>query len=163
MLDMDQYVAFYNRIRNVLPERAVRMLNEIITDGIFVSYPVFLFFLLMKQSHLLFKSVFVPGITFCLITLLRNVFDVPRPYEEYAIEPVLPHYKKGHSFPSRHVFSATVIAFTFMGFNVWFGTGYFIAAIMLAGLRVIGGVHYPKDVIVALLLGIFAGISELVL
>jgi len=163
MLVMDKYVIFYNRIRNVLPSRIVNILNECITDGIFLSYPLFLFFLLMKQSPLLLKSVMVPGITFCLITLLRNAFDFPRPYEKHEIEPVLKPHKKGHSFPSRHVFSATIIAFTFMCYNFWLGLGYFIAAVLLAILRVIGGVHYPRDVIVALVLGIFAGISELVL
>ncbi|MFR5847382.1 MAG: phosphatase PAP2 family protein [Streptococcus salivarius] len=59
----------------------------------------------------------------------------------------------GKSFPSRHVFSATVIAMLALTLNPWLGGAMLFLAMALALLRVLGGVHYPSDVLAGYAIG----------
>ena len=64
----------------------------------------------------------------------------------------------GKSFPSRHVFSATVIAMLALTLNPWLGGAMLFLAGALALLRVLGGVHYPSDVLAGYVIGILVGL-----
>lgn len=59
--------------------------------------------------------------------------------------------------PSRHVFSAVMIALCVWLIQWWLGLILLGLALTLAFIRVIGGVHYPRDVIVGALCGLLAG------
>ena len=59
--------------------------------------------------------------------------------------------------PSRHVFSAVMIALCVCLVQWWLGLILLVLALALAAIRVIGGVHYPRDVIVGALCGLLAG------
>ena len=61
-------------------------------------------------------------------------------------------------FPSRHVFSATVIAMLALTLNPWLGGAMLFLAGALALLRVLGGVHYPSDVLAGYAIGILVGL-----
>ena len=67
--------------------------------------------------------------------------------------------KKGESMPSRHVFSAFIIgmAFFYIG-EIPLGIIVFVCGLIIAIVRVISGVHFPKDVIVGALVGILCGV-----
>ena len=88
----------------------------------------------------------------------RKKFDAPRPYTVYNYEPIIKKEKEGNSFPSRHVFSAFVIATTFIYANLELGICLFAISCLIAVLRVIGGVHFPKDVIVGAITGSICGV-----
>ena len=72
----------------------------------------------------------------------------------YDFKPIIEKNKKGESMPSRHVFSAFIIgmAFLYIG-EIPLG----IIGLIIAIVRVISGVHFPKDVIVGALVGILCG------
>ncbi len=100
----------------------------------------------------------VPGAAFALLSVMRARLDEPRPCERDGIVPLVPRDGSGRSFPSRHAFSAFAIA------NCWWAlcpaaaVALLVCACLLAVLRVLAGVHYPRDVIVGALCGTVAGL-----
>ena len=138
--------------------RLVRITNQCLTRFVFLLYPIFLLLLLIQQNPFLLRAILVPGISFVAVTVFRKVVNVPRPYEKFDTPPVLEKDTPGKSFPSRHVFSIFVIAMTI--FYVYTGVGILLFAmgVLLAVLRVIGGVHEPRDVIAGALVGIASGV-----
>ena len=79
-------------------------------------------------------------------------------YQTWAIQPLIKKDSLGKSFPSRHVFSATVIAMLALTLNPWLGGAMLFLAGALALLRVLGGVHYPSDVLAGYAIGILVGL-----
>ena len=99
----------------------------------------------------------LPAIGFGLLTAIRKRLNQARPYEKWGIQPLLSKDTSGKSMPSRHVFSATVISMCLFYFLWLPGLLCLLLSVGLAVVRVIGGVHYPKDVLIGYLCGIFWG------
>lgn len=104
-----------------------------------------------------FRSLLTAGIPFVLVSLFRKFANRPRPYEALAIDPLIPKQKKGQSFPSRHVFSAFVIAMCWLFYVPPVGMVLLVLSAVLAAVRVVGGVHYVSDVLAGALIGILSG------
>lgn len=102
-------------------------------------------------------AVLVTGGGFLLLSLGRSWLNRQRPYERWGITPLLKKDSSGKSLPSRHVFSATLIGMLALYCLSWFGVLMLMVAALLALLRVLGGVHYPSDVLVGYGLGILVG------
>ena len=100
---------------------------------------------------------FLPAIGFGLLSAIRKRLNQARPYEKWSIQPLLAKDTSGKSMPSRHVFSATVISMCLLYFFWLPGLICLLLSAGLAAVRVIGGVHYPKDVLVGYLCGICWG------
>ena len=92
--------------------------------------------------------VFVPATGFMILSLLRKKINAPRPYEEWTIKPLLDRDSPGQSMPSRHVFSATIISMASFHASLSLGVILLVFSAFLGLVRVLGGVHYPKDVVV---------------
>ena len=99
----------------------------------------------------------LPAIGFGLLSAIRKRLNQARPYEKWAIQPLLAKDTSGKSMPSRHVFSATVISMCLLYFFWLPGLICLLLSAGLALVRVIGGVHYPKDVVIGYLCGICWG------
>ncbi len=138
--------------------RLVRSTNQLLTRFVFLLYPIFLFLLLLQKNPHFLRAILVPAISFVAVTVFRKVVNVPRPYEKFDMPPVLEKDTKGKSFPSRHVFSIFIIAMSIFYIHTGSGILLFIAGTVLAVLRVIGGVHEPRDVIAGALIGILSGV-----
>lgn len=108
-----------------------------------------LFFL---RQCLLWEKAF-----FCFL-LVVAFYNRPRPYQTWDIQPLIKKDSLGKSFPSRHVFSATTIAMFTLLLNPWLGGTMLFLAAILAILRVLGGVHYPSDVLAGYVIGILVGL-----
>lgn len=140
-------------------ERALVFLNPILTGIVYISFPVLLIALgYNRKFDQLLRIVLVCGIPFILLSIFRYFFNAKRPYAMYGYEPVVAKEKEGQSMPSRHVFSAFVIAFAFAYINWQFSIIFFVVATLIAIHRVIVGVHFIKDVVVGALIGIASGI-----
>ncbi len=97
------------------------------------------------------------AVPFFLVGLLRRVLAFPRPYQSEDFTAAVPRQRTNDSFPSRHAFSAFAIAtLTFPAFPIA-GALLGVLAILLATLRVLVGIHYPRDVIVGGILGVLCG------
>ena len=124
-------------------------------------YPVFLLILLIQQQPFLWKAIVIPGVFFVSLSIFRKWLNRPRPYKVLEIDPLLKRESAGASFPSRHVFSAFMIAATISAVTPW-GMLLFVPAVFLATIRVIGGVHYPSDVIAGAGIALLASMLYLV-
>lgn len=139
--------------------RLIHMGNKVITGGIFLLYPMLLLYFLKERDVALIKAVIVPLDSFIIVTVFRYIVNRPRPYEKFGIPPIIPKDKKGQSFPSRHVFSAFMIAMTFLLYSPWqlVGIAMVIGASLLGLIRVLSGVHFISDVVAGAAVGILAG------
>ncbi len=98
---------------------------------------------------------------FLLVGLLRRLIGAKRPYQERDGNP--PRCGEDDSFPSRHAYSAFYIATLAFRISSLLSYCLFPAAILLSLLRVLGGVHHPRDVVAGSFLGVCAAIIVLIL
>ena len=155
----EQYIKITEPMRSD-PEKTKRIvsLNQILTGVVFMVYPLYIVMLYLEKDPKLMKVIFVPAVSFVLVTIFRKMINVPRPYEKFEIPPVIEKDTKGKSFPSRHVFSVFIIAVTIFCSHP--GPGILIALIgvAMAVIRVLGGVHEPRDVIAGAVIGLVCGV-----
>ena len=102
--------------------------------------------------------VFIPASGFVILSFLRKKVNAPRPYEEWDIKPLLDRDSHGQSMPSRHVFSATIISMACMHASLPIGMICLTLSAFLGLVRVLGGVHYPKDVVVGYICALVWGV-----
>lgn len=102
--------------------------------------------------------VFIPASGFVILSLLRKKINAPRPYEKWDIKPLLDRDSPGQSMPSRHVFSATIISTACLHASLSVGVILLVLSAFLGLVRVLGGVHYPKDVVVGYICGLVWGV-----
>lgn len=152
----------YRRIsapfRTPAGERGLNLANFALTRLCYVAYPLALIVLAARGEGRLLRCFLVPAVSFALLSVYRNLRNAERPYEVLDIQPLIHKDKKGKSFPSRHVFSVFVIAMTFLWLIPWLGVVFLAVGVVLALCRVIGGVHWPRDVIAGAVVGIVSGI-----
>lgn len=135
-------------------ERFFTLLDTLLTLVTFLAYPVFLLFFLYTEGWSALRYFFVPAVSFLLVTVFRSLVNERRPYERFDFRPVLKKNTKGKSFPSRHAFSIFMIAMTFLQEDPRLGRTFLIGGVILAVLRVLGGVHFIHDVVAGALLGV---------
>ena len=158
-MNLEQYTKINNFfIRHSTAFSLLLTANRLLTACGFLLYPLLLLCLLTKKNiAMLISFIAIPALCFLAVTIFRKVVNKKRPYEKLPIQSLIKKEKKGHSFPSRHVFSIFLIAT--LWFYFWKPIGIFllIAGIFLAIVRVIGGVHFISDVYAGAFLGIIAG------
>ncbi|WP_154863789.1 phosphatase PAP2 family protein [Streptococcus vestibularis] len=158
---MMNYKQFYDRISGPLRPyaRVLGGLNKAITRTFYLLFPIFISLVWLRNGwFVLFMTVLIMGGGFFLLSLGRSFYNRPRPYQTWDIQPLIKKDSLGKSFPSRHVFSATVIAMLALTLNPWLGGTMLFLAMALAFLRVLGGVHYPSDVLAGYVIGILVGL-----
>lgn len=154
----EQYATWSRPFRkNKRMRQALVYADLILTGLVYLSYPVLLCVLFFTKDVRLWRCFFVPFISFLAVSGLRKLINADRPYEKWQFRPILHKEKHGESFPSRHVFSVFVIAFAFYYTFVPVGIVLTVFGTALAAVRVIGGVHFPRDVLAGAIIGIFAG------
>lgn len=161
-LKMKNYQEFYQRLSAPFrchPRglRLLRLVNQLVVIIMYLAYLVLLAVLFWQRGLAVWPFVAVPGTGFILLTVVRNWLNAPRPYEEWAIQPLIIREKTGDSLPSRHVFSAAVIAMVCLRVAWPWGILMLGLTVILALVRVVGGVHYPRDVIIGFLCGVLCG------
>lgn len=137
---------------------ALNLVNLILTVSVYIAYPSLLLFVFVTDRAKLLRCIFVPAVMFVSVSILRKIINRPRPYEKLGISPLIKKDKNGESMPSRHVFSVFMIATTFLYVLPALSIPLFIIGILLSAVRIIGGVHYPSDILVGAAIGIFSGV-----
>ena len=163
------YEDFYTRIS--APWRTMRNGRTVLTAidkglrVLFVSlYGLLLIWLVATQSNLLIRAMLVPLITFCVVSLWRSGINWQRPYERYNIDPLIRKDTQGKSMPSRHMASASIITCTLLWVAgnenhpiIWSAAIIgFLGCGAIAYVRIVGGVHFPRDIAVAAVAAITA-------
>ena len=155
------YKQFYDRLSRPLRSYAkvLEGVNKAITRIFYLLFPLLLIWLWHRDGwFVLFTTELIMGGGFFLLSLGRSLYNRPRPYQTWNIQPLIKKDSLGKSFPSRHVFSATAIAMFSLLLNPCLGGTMLFLAAILAILRVLGGVHYPSDVLAGYVIGILVGL-----
>ena len=162
---MKNYQEWYNHIagkikNNPLFLSLLRTFNRFMTVVKPINYLTLLAVTYLQQG--LGKQVgiylFIPASGFVILSFLRKKINAPRPYEEWDIKPLLDRDSPGQSMPSRHVFSATIISMACLHASLTMGMICLTLSAFLGLVRVLGGVHFPKDVVVGYICGLVWGV-----
>lgn len=153
------YQEWYERVRGFFLRHpfgllSLRVYNRLMT----ILFPLVfagLLYLASWEWRLIYLGLSATG--FLLLSLFRRWINRPRPYETYTLMPLFDKDSLGESFPSRHVFSATLISMLALHSFGWLGMVFLALSAGLALTRVLGGVHFPRDVAVGYLLGVLWG------
>ncbi len=121
------------------------------------------FYIYMDEPMVALKLLFSTGIPYITVTVMRRLIKAPRPYELYDFYDAPPKNKRGQSFPSRHVFSAFVIATLSCVASPWLAVALFVLGACLATARVLLGIHFIRDVVAGALIGIISGIFGIII
>ena len=155
------YPAWYETIsaplRNPSAVRTVNALDKALVYLIAAAYVAALAFLAITADARFWKAFAVPAATFILVTVLRVLVNAPRPYEEHPIDPIIKKDTEGKSLPSRHLASAVIIACALAWLSPIAGALAFSASAIVAYTRIVGGVHYPKDIAAAFAIALACG------
>lgn len=167
---MKNYQEWYDKRKSSLlrhPQglQLMRVFNRMMTVLMPVAYVTLLVtnFVSKGVGKELSAYILVPALGFVLLTLVRKWINQPRPYESWEIVPLLDKDSSGNSMPSRHVFSATIISMACLHANLPIGLVLLILSALLGFVRVLCGVHYPKDVLVGYACGLIWGILFFIL
>ena len=148
MMTKEKYEAWTSNLRGSKnPVRVMRTFNDGLTYICYFLYPALLVYVALNYQELLLKMVVVPGVSFVAVSLFRRFHNAPRPYEALDIDPLIHKSTSGRSFPSRHIFSVFMIAMCYLRVFVPLGCILLVCGVAMGVIRVLGGVHYPKDVI----------------
>lgn len=166
---------FYVRINRCLREdekkaAVVIFADHLITAVIFGFYPLLLAFLFVNGIRDP-RFILIPSGGFVVLSFLRSKLHFKRPYEVLPITPLVDKKTKEKSFPSRHVFSAFIIAMTTLAAAFAFPSGdprhavlftgavvLFVLADLLGDMRIFLGVHFLRDTICGTVAGILCGL-----
>ena len=162
---MKNYQEWYNHIAGKIENkpfllRLLRTFNRLMTVVMPIVYLTLLATTYFREGFgkQVLMYVFIPASGFVILSFLRKKINAPRPYEEWDIKPLLDRDSPGQSMPSRHVFSATIISMACMHASLPIGMICLTLSAFLGLVRVLGGVHYPKDVVVGYICGLVWGV-----
>ena len=162
---MKNYQEWYDRVASNIENKPfllslLRAFNRFMTVVMPMIYLTLLAITCLQQG--LGKQVgiylFIPASSFVILSFIRKKINAPRPYEEWDIKPLLDRDSPGQSMPSRHVFSATIISMTCLHASLSVGVILLVLSALLGLVRVLGGVHFPKDVVVGYICGLVWGV-----
>lgn len=152
---MKNYQEWYQNISSRLISHStllflLRSFNRLMTVAMPLVYLTLLVttYLQLGLGQQVGVYLFVPATGFVILSLFRKKINHPRPYETWDIVPLLDKDSSGQSMPSRHVFSATIISMACLHASLPVGLACLLFSVLLGLVRVLGGVHYPKDVLV---------------
>ena len=162
---MKNYQEWYDHIAGKIENKSfllslLKSFNRFMTVVMPIVYLTLLVITYLQQGlgKQVLMYVFVPASGFVILSLLRKKLNAPRPYEVWEIVPLLDRDSHGQSMPSRHVFSATIISMVCFHISPTIGMACLTLSAFLGLVRVLGGVHYPKDVVVGYACGLVWGV-----
>ena len=143
------------RSRPMKKEAVLQWCDRVLTAFFALSFILIAVLLAMSSISVLAKLVLSTGLPFLFITYMRQFLSKKRPYQNGV--QAAPRKGDNDSFPSRHAFSAFLIAMTAFSIESLFGYALLVLAVLLSALRVFRGIHYPIDVIAGGFFGVFFG------
>ncbi len=153
-----QYERLSAPFRGEGTRKVLAALNSGLTYLCYAIYPLLLVYLAVMRDGRVLRALVVPGVAFVLLTVVRKKLNYPRPYQVLEITPILHKSTQGKSMPSRHIFCAFMIAMTFLWIFPVIGVVLLVLGVVMAVIRVIAGIHFPRDVLVGALVGLLFGL-----
>lgn len=161
---MKKEYLFYERVRPFFVTHPyylslLKWTNRLVTllMPLLYFYVLWVVYLKATKTWIVLAYLLVPAIGFIVLSVIRKRMNWPRPYELGTFPPLLNREGKGRSMPSRHVFSAAIISTVAWGVNPLLSFLGLSLALLLAGVRVLAGLHFVRDVVVGFLSAILWG------
>lgn len=151
-------------LKRVYDSRAITLLLKITCTVcvilICATYALGMLIALLAKEYKLLLGITVPAAVGLLaVTLTRIFINAPRPYELHDFYEVKPRRKKGRSFPSRHAYSAFVITVLLSNlFHPAVVVALAVVSLALCATRVLLGIHFIRDIVAGMLIGILGGV-----
>jgi len=110
-----------------------------------------------KKYRLLIIQALIAAILsrLVLVNIIRWLWPRPRPFIESQVNLLLSH-ETTNSFPSGHAALFFAIATVVYFYNKKAGILFFLASFLISISRVFAGIHWPTDIFVGALVGIFS-------
>ena len=161
---MKKECLFYERVRPFFVTHPyylslLKWTNRLVTllMPLLYFYVLWAVYLKATKTWIVLAYLLVPAIGFIVLSVIRKRMNWPRPYELGTFPPLLNREGKGRSMPSRHVFSAAIISTVAWGVHPLLSVLGLSLALLLAGVRVLAGLHFVRDVVVGFLSAILWG------
>ena len=161
---MKKECLFYERVRPFFVTHPyylslLKWTNRLVTllMPLLYFYVLWAAYLKASKTWIVLAYLLVPATGFIVLSVIRKRMNWPRPYELGTFPPLLTREGKGSSMPSRHVFSAAIISTVAWGVHPLLSVLGLSLALLLAGVRVLAGVHFVRDVVVGFLSAILWG------
>ena len=161
---MKKECLFYERVRPFFVTHPyylslLKWTNRLVTllMPLLYFYVLWAAYLKASKTWIVLAYLLVPATGFIVLSVIRKRMNWPRPYELGTFPPLLNREGKGSSMPSRHVFSAAIISTVAWGVHPLLSVLGLSLALLLAGVRVLAGLHFVRDVVVGFLSAILWG------
>jgi membrane-associated phospholipid phosphatase len=106
---------------------------------------------LEKKKEIL-RAFFAGIVAWVLAYVLKFLFHTLRPFDLFPqVHPIFP--ENGFGFPSGHATFFMALAFSIFFFHKKAGYVFIFFALIIGIARVIGGVHFPSDILGGFILG----------
>ncbi|MEK7155203.1 MAG: phosphatase PAP2 family protein [Patescibacteria group bacterium] len=118
----------------------------------FADYAIFFLFALLpvlwvKKKREWVLHAFIAALAAWLIgKFLKDFFAVPRPYVVDGFTPLVGNFSDG-SFPSNHTAAAFAISVSLYLHKYKWGIPLIVISLAIGISRILGGVHYPLDIL----------------
>ncbi len=159
-------------LRSVYEKRrltaALNIFSTAASVAVAAAFAALVVFLFVKGEYLRILRIAVfAGVPFFALGAVRGMIGAKRPYEVYTFYGECPKRgllgrrsgKMSPSFPSRHAYSAFVIATVFLfECSVPLGAVLLALGAMISAVRVLLGVHFVRDVVCGAAVGVMAGV-----
>ena len=161
---MKKEYLFYERVRPFFVTHPyylslLKWVNRLVTllMPLLYFYVLWAAYLKASKTWIVLAYLLAPATGFIIMSVIRKRMNWPRPYELGTFPPLLNREGKGSSMPSRHVFSAAIISTVAWGVNPLLSVLGLSLALLLAGARILAGLHFVRDVVVGFLSAILWG------
>lgn len=117
---------------------------------------ILLFSMALRKSYpiLFLKALLLTLCASLLNYIFDHTFDFPRPFTLGLSQNHIKH-SNNNSFPSSHMLVMSTIAFAYcFSSKFWIGCGLLLAALAVGWSRIYLGVHFPFDILGALLIAL---------
>jgi len=94
---------------------------------------------------------------FIITEIIRYFFPRIRPFVENSVNLLIGYNTTESSFPSGHAAFFFALSMVVYFYNKKAGILFFIASFLISISRVFSGIHWPSDILVGAIVGIFSG------
>ena len=124
----------------------------------FVIYILTGIYLCFYNINALIPFIIIPAVALITSYSLRGFIKRPRPFLKYNLEAAHTH-KKSWSCPSNHAVCSSIIAFSCMQINIWFGLALFILALITCISRVLIKLHFITDILIGYMISFLIALT----
>lgn len=125
-------------------------------------YSILALYLLLSNDKKFVPYLAVPLFMFFLNILLRKIIHRQRPYIKHNIDITLKR-KTSFCMPSNHSASSCIIACAFYFTYKPLGVLVFVCALFTGTSRIVTGLHYPFDILLAFCISLLVGIVSYII